>query len=339
MELEPVFDLADLDLVFEAVRADAFSAGGALAGIAYYCSHSSLLLYIMMMMNKHFIFTFGTSRSQVLDIKDSHWARGFQVFGILAGDLFFKFDLGHQPIIRSGNRRPFSVGLSDSFLTEKLHLDFLARSHLGDEDIIKQRLYLHLLLSRHRYPLHLPRQDVRVHVELLLVHGVVHDHGRVLVSFRAGHMQLQLYAVSACVPVVTAGIILLLLFRSLLVLYIGGLMVLKQSRIGLNGDEADSVCEVLVRDDGRVLPHIYFLNRHCWNLRNKDPPKRVRQRWLHPDQVEHDVLFVQGDDVDVAVVNETLQTRLSKLVGARGETGWVFERACLLINNNYISCK
>lgn len=154
--------------------------------------------------------------------------------------------------------------LTDTFLAIELHLYFLARSKLGNQDISIEGSWkvsnLELLgLIAYRYPLQVACIDICIVVKLILINCVVYYHGYTWVFLGASHMKIEFYAVIFSIP---CGWIDRLTAISLLY----SLMVFEEPWISFNWDQSHSVCQVLIGNDGRVLPHSDLLNGHGWYL-------------------------------------------------------------------------
>jgi hypothetical protein len=97
------------------------------------------------------------------------------------------------------------VCLTDAFLAIELHLNFLARSKLGNQDVSIEGTWevrnLELLgLIADRYPLQLACIDICIVVKLILVNCVVNYHGGAWVFLGAPDMQIEFDAVVFSIP-------------------------------------------------------------------------------------------------------------------------------------------
>lgn len=70
------------------------------------------------------------------------------------------------------------------------------------------------------------------------------------------------------------------------------MLVYENTRIGLDGDEAESVSEDLVLYDGSVGLNEDVFDCHGGDLRDQYPPKRIRDRRVYANQVENEKAFV-----------------------------------------------
>lgn len=192
--------------------------------------------------------------------------------------------------------------LTNAFLAIELHLNFLARSKLGNQDVSIEGTWevrnLELLgLIANRYPLELACIDICVVVKLILVNCVVDNHGGAWVFLGASDMQIEFDAVIfsiSCGGINRLGAIGLL----------HSVMVFEESRISFNWDQSHSVSQVLIGDYGGVLPHGDLLNGHGRYLRKQNASQSVSQGRLNSDKVENDFLIVQLEYFNVALVDE-----------------------------------
>ena len=179
------------------------------------------------------------------------------------------------------------MSFTNAFLTDDFHLDLLARSHLCDKYVVQQRFGLGnakflvpSFLVTNWDPLEITRVDIRVVEENFLITSVVQDYGSVLVFLGAFNVQFESEAV-------------------MLVIWLVLVFELEHSWVNCKGNQAHSVCQVLVRDDRCILPHLDFLNCDRWDLRDHDPPECVCKGWLCANEVEDNLFVVKLLDFDI----------------------------------------
>ena len=85
---------------------------------------------------------------------------------------------------------------------------------------------------------------------------------------------------------------------------LNSVMVFEESRISFNWDQSHSVGQVLIGDDGGVLPHGDLLDGHGRYLSKQNASQSVSQGRLNTDKVENDFLIVYFEYFNVALVNE-----------------------------------
>jgi hypothetical protein len=71
-----------------------------------------------------------------------------------------------------------------------------------------------------------------------------------------------------------------------------GFNVFEKARVHLDGDESNAVSEVLIGDDGGVLPHFDFINCDGRNLGDHDSAEGVGEGGLNSTQIEDNLFFV-----------------------------------------------
>lgn len=124
--------------------------------------------------------------------------------------------------------------LTDTFLAIELHLNFLARSKLGNQDVSIEGTWevtnLELLsLIANRYPLKMACIDICVVVKLILINCVVNNHGYAWVFLGASHMKIEFDAVIFSIS--CGGI-----YRLTAISLLHSVMVFEESRISFNWD-------------------------------------------------------------------------------------------------------
>ena len=192
--------------------------------------------------------------------------------------------------------------LTDAFLAIELHLNFLARSKLGNQDVSIEGTWevsnLELLgLIAYRYPLQLTCIDICIVVKLILINCVVNNHGGAWVFLGAPHMQIEFDAVIFTISCRGVN-------RLTAVGLLHSVMVFEESWISFNWDQSHSVGQVLIGDDGGVLPHGDLLDGHGRYLSKQNASQSVSQGRLNTDKVENDFLIVYFEYFNVALVNE-----------------------------------
>ena len=192
--------------------------------------------------------------------------------------------------------------LTDAFLTIELHLNFLARSKLGNQDVSIEGTWevrnLELLgLIANRYPLQLACIDICIVVKLILINCVVNNHRYAWVFLGASHMQIEFYAVIFSISCRGVN-------RLTAIGLLHSVMVFEDSRISFNWDQSHSVGQVLIGDDGGVLPHCDLLDGHGRYLSKQNASQSVSKGRLNTNQVENDFLIVHFEYLNVALVDE-----------------------------------
>lgn len=321
VKLEPVLYLSEIDDVLILVVADALSAGCALPGIGNY----GLALAI----------------AEVLDVEHAHGAEGLQLLRILVQHRLVKSDVRDKAVVGSGYWRPLRVGLPNAFLAEELHLYLLTRAELGYQDVSVEGSWgvffsVEILLVTKWDPLKLTSVDVGIIVIFVFINCIVNNHWSIRVLLSASHVQLELDAVLS--RVARGGI-----NRLARISLFNSLVILELPSIGLDRNQADSVSEVLIGDYGGILPHVYLLDGHSWDLCYQDATEGVGQRGLRTDQVKDDLLIVKLEDFYVTLVNEVADGALLGATSKSLETCWMLEGCMLYIsldeNNLHYRCR
>lgn len=114
MELELGLLLAEVDTAGKPIISDALTAGRARFTLVF---NDGLRL---------FLGGFACFTTDVFNIENTHGANALKFSGFLANDGFENTDVGQVAIESCADRRPFSMSLSDSLFTDKLHFYFLA---------------------------------------------------------------------------------------------------------------------------------------------------------------------------------------------------------------------
>ena len=118
MELKNIFLFSDVEFVSKPIPSDAFTAG---------CTCSR-------------IFNLGMrSASNVLNIEYGR-TQLLKIFRVLTSNWGGDSHIWKESVISSAHRTPFSMRLANSLFTNEIHLNFLAGSHFGDQNIIMERL-------------------------------------------------------------------------------------------------------------------------------------------------------------------------------------------------------